>query len=119
MNIRKEYIEHFKKLNYKFHNKQLLTEFFYDQLSEIKIDFKKSILISIFPDSDNTYVGKVINQNGNIIDFDMDLDNKSYTEWKDSTEEFMNSYKKDKNSGQITEILVAWDYYKKHRAGNE
>lgn len=90
--IEKEIVE----LNSKFHAKQLLTDIFYKQLIQSGFLFKQCLLISIFPDSCNTYCGQIIRQDGHIFTFDVDLDSSEYSIWKDVTEEFIQTYDKNK-----------------------
>ena len=71
---------------------------FYRQISHKNINVASSILIDVMPDSCNTYVGRLIDQNGSIWSFDVDLDDCSFSEWDDITDELNQLLKKNKNS---------------------
>lgn len=82
------------KLNEKFHKKLLMDEAFYKQLIQGGFVYHQCLLVSIFPDSCNTYSGKIIRQDGNVFEFDIDLNSAEYTSFKDVTDIFQELYKK-------------------------
>ncbi len=67
------------ELNKKFHEKNIMNESFYNELNRFDINYKKSILIEMFPDGNNTYVGSLINQNRELIKFDLDLSDYKFS----------------------------------------
>lgn len=82
--IRDELID----LNDKFRSLELFPLEFYRQISHKNVDVASSVLVDVLPDSSNTYIGRLIDQEDNIWSFDIDLDNASYSEWDDITEGF-------------------------------
>jgi hypothetical protein len=101
--VKKEIVE----LNTKFHDKQLLSGGFYKQLMQSGFVCKQCLLISIFPDGTNTYCGQIIRQDGHVFDFDIDLDSSEYTSWKDITENFRETYGKNKiNRPWLKEVVA-------------
>lgn len=67
-------------LNKKFREKELLLEeSFYKQLEVYGCEIDKSFIIDVIPDSGNTYVGTIINQNMKILYFDIDTVSPEYT----------------------------------------
>jgi len=106
--IEKEIVE----LNSKFHAKQLLTNTFYKQLIQSGFLLKQCLLISIFPDGSNTYCGQIIRQDGHIFTFDVDLDSPEYSLWKDVTEEFLQTYDKNKTIKPWVKEVVTYRMFR-------
>lgn len=75
------------------------------------------MLISIFPDGSNTYCGKIIRQDGRVIEFDIDFDDSDYSIWTDITDTFHDAYEKHKNSKPWMKEVVAYDLF--HELGRE
>lgn len=86
------------KLNESFHDKSLLNESFYSQLVQKGFKYTKCVLVSIFPDSSNTYCGIIIKQDGSIFEFDLDLDSPKFSIWEDITNDFTSNYIKKKRN---------------------
>jgi hypothetical protein len=84
------------EINKKFHEKQLVDESFYQQLLQQGFVYRHSLLVSIFPDSSNTYFGKIIRQDGNVFEFDVDLDEAECSSWHEITADFREYYEKNK-----------------------
>ncbi|OHX38163.1 hypothetical protein BJL95_23435 [Methylomonas sp. LWB] len=98
-------------VNAKFHQKILLESEFYRQLMQAGCVFNQCILISIFPDGSNTYCGKVIRQDGRVIDFDIDFDAADYSIWTDTTDAFHEIYEKNKSSKPWMKEVIAYDLF--------
>ena|SRR5690554_3017424 len=90
--VKEELIE----LNEKFHKKLLVTEAFYRQLTQNGFVYRQCLLVSIFPDSSNTYCGKLIRQDGNVFEFDVDLDSAEDSSWEDVTDSFLDLCERNK-----------------------
>jgi len=95
-------------INNKFHAKQLLTDTFYKQLIEAGFLYKQCLVISIFPDGENTYCGHLIRQDERIFEFDVDLDSSEYSSWKDVTKDFFQIYEKNKKTKPWLKEVVAY-----------
>ena len=104
-------------INTKFHQKTLLESEFYRQLMQAGFVYSQCILISIFPDGGNTYCGKIIRQDGRVIEFDIDFDASGYSIWTDITDTFHEVYEKNKNSKPWMKEVVAYDLF--HESQNE
>jgi len=82
------------ELNYKYYEKELLTESFYSQLKSKGIFPENSMLIDLYPDSSNTYIVDIITKDMKIIKLDLDLDSPDHTICEDITKEYMKKAKK-------------------------
>lgn len=98
-------------VNTKFHQKTLLDSEFYRQLMQAGFIYSECILISIFPDGSNTYCGKIIRQDGRVIEFDIDIDASDYSRWADITDTFHGIYEKNKKSKPWMKEVVAYDLF--------
>jgi len=105
------------ELNEKFHSKELLSQDFYIQLDRKGIVLASSVLVYLIPDGDNTYLGKIIRQDGDIVAFDLDLDDEKYSEWKNVTEEFLNEFRVKSKNQPWLESIVAYEYFKSINTG--
>lgn len=103
--------EELLRLNKKFHRKTLLPKIFYKQLAENGFHYHKCLLILIFPDSNNTYSGKIIRQDGVVIEFDIDLDFHQNSTWKDITKEFQELYKKNRDIKPWVKEVVSYKLF--------
>ena len=101
------------KLNKKFHSKSLLTESFYVQLEQAGFMYKKCILINLFPDSSNTYCGKIIRQDGQVFEFDIDLDSHEYFSLKSGKESFNKINTNGINNELRLEQIAALNLFRK------
>lgn len=89
-------------LNKMFHEFEIAPEEFYLQIKARGFDTGLSILISICPDGDNTYIGSLINQLGEMFSFDIDCDDEKYSRW-----DFMGSVASYKS--KFHRKLKPWD----------
>ncbi|WP_427501415.1 hypothetical protein ACQE3E_07095 [Methylomonas sp. MED-D] len=55
------------------------------------------------------YCGKVIRQDGRVIDFDIDFDAADYSIWTDTTDAFHEIYEKNKSSKPWMKEVIAYD----------
>ena len=110
--IREELIE----LNDKFHNKSLVTESFYKQLVQAGFAYRQCVLISIFPDSANTYCGQIVRQDGCVFEFDVDLDCSEYSDWKDITDNFRKVYEQGNDKKPWSKEVVALQLFSELKA---
>lgn len=78
-----------RDLNSSFRAGKLLPQGFEKQLHAAGIDQSRSVLVEVFPDGCNTYVGVLITQNKVVFEFDIDLDDASSSIWVDITDGFM------------------------------
>ena len=99
------------ELNNKFHDKSLLTDSFYKQLMQAGFAYSQCILVSIFPDSSNTYCGQIIRQDGNVVEFDIDLDSAEYSSWKDITDDFRKTCEKNSRAKPWLKEVVAFNLF--------
>lgn len=105
--VKEELIE----LNEKFHKKLLVNEVFYKQLMKNGFSYHQCLLVSIFPDSSNTYCGKLIRQDGCVFEFDIDLDTAAYSSWEDVTGSFRELCEKNKVEKPWLKEVVAYDLF--------
>jgi len=103
--------EELVELNDKFHKKALLNESFYKQLMQNGFAYHQCLLVHIFPDSSNTYCGKIIRQDGHVIEFDVDLDFGGYSAWEDVTDDFQEVWKKNKITQPWLKEVVAYNLF--------
>lgn len=82
-----------RELNRRYHAGNLLPSEFEKQMRSAGVDQLKSLLVEVFPDGCNTYVGVLISQNKVVFEFDVDLDDVNASEWVDITDEFMKKIK--------------------------
>ncbi|MCY0964083.1 hypothetical protein [Parathalassolituus penaei] len=68
-----------KELNCRFHNLEFSPDGIYRELEKLGVDIQGSILIEIFPDSGDTYVGKMIDQDGKLLAFDIDCSDPKFS----------------------------------------
>lgn len=101
------------ELNRKFNERLLLTDEFYKQLMQAGFAYNQCILVSIFPDGSNTYCGKIIKQDGGVIDFDIDLDDLKFSSFENITKSFMQLYEKNHNVKPWLKEVVAYDLFLK------
>jgi hypothetical protein len=109
--VKEELIE----LNDKFHKKLLVTDAFYKQLMQSGFDYRHCLLVSIFPDSSNTYCGKLIRQDGNVFEFDIDLDSAEYSSWEDVTYSFQEFCERNKAAKPWLKEVVASNLFNELR----
>ena len=69
-------------LNEKFKNKKLGRSALYEQLENFGVKLDEAIIISFFPDDYNVFCGRLINQDGAVCHFDINLDNSDYSEFE-------------------------------------
>ncbi|MDU0353582.1 hypothetical protein RS130_06240 [Paraglaciecola aquimarina] len=101
------------ELNRKFHDKVLLSDEFYKQLMQAGFAYRQCLLVSVFPDSANTYCGQLIKQNGDVVEFDIDLDNSKYSSWENITVSFRELYEKNRSTKPWLREVVAYDLFSK------
>ena len=101
------------ELNRKFNERLLLTDEFYKQLMQAGFAYNQCVLVSIFPDSSNTYCGKIIKQDGDVIDFYIDLDDLESSSFENITTSFMQLYEKNHNAKPWLKEVVAYDFFLK------
>lgn len=104
------------ELNSKFHNQTILTDEFYRQLVQAGFLYRQSILISIVPDGSNTFFGQLIQQDGDVVEFDVDLDCEDYSSWKDVTDSFRQVIEKHRRNKSWSREAVAYSLFEKLRA---
>lgn len=76
------------ELNRRFRARALVGEAFYVQMMARGFLYAQSVLVSIVPDGSNTYLGKIIRQDGRVFEFDVDLDDPELSSWTDVSESF-------------------------------
>ncbi|WP_425628497.1 hypothetical protein [Vibrio neptunius] len=101
------------ELNRKFYDKLLLSDEFYNQLMHSGFAYRQCFLVSIFPDSANTYYGQLIKQDGDVVEFDIDLDNAKYSSWENITVSFRELYEKNRSTKPWLREVVAYDLFSK------
>jgi hypothetical protein len=111
--------EELVELNEKFYRKLLVNEEFYKQLMQNGFAYHQCLLISIFPDGSNTYCGKIIRQDGNVIEFDIDLDSAEYSSWEDVTDSFREAFDKNKVTQPWSKEVVAYELFNELRHASE
>ncbi|MDH5354747.1 MAG: hypothetical protein OEY09_09930 [Gammaproteobacteria bacterium] len=107
VSVKHELIE----LNNKFRDKVLLTDAFYKQLMHAGFAYNQCILVSIFPDGSSTYCGQIIRQDGNVVEFDIDLDFAEYSSWKDITDAFRITVETNIRSKPWLKEVVAFNLF--------
>ncbi|WP_462180461.1 hypothetical protein [Pseudoalteromonas gelatinilytica] len=85
-------------LNEKFWNHQLINGDFYEQLKQFDFDVCNCVLVKVFPDSANTYCGVLVSQDGNVYEFDLDLEDSNYSSITNISDFFMAEYKNEKKN---------------------
>jgi hypothetical protein len=75
-------------LNRRFRARELIGEAFYVQMLARGFAYPRCVLVSLVPDGSNTFVGKLIRQDGKVFDFDVDLDDPALSSWTDVSESF-------------------------------
>lgn len=100
------------ELNKEFHGKSIISNEFYQQLEDNDFTVSQCILIGFFPDSGDTYCGKIIKQDGRIFEFDVSLGSPDYSIWDDITVEFCDWYKRNYKSKPWEEEIVAYEMFK-------
>lgn len=68
-----------KEINCRFHNLEFSPDGIYRELEKLGIDIQGSILVEFYPDSGDTYVGKIINQEGKLLAFDIDCTDSKFS----------------------------------------
>lgn len=111
--------EELVELNNKFHRKTLLNDVFYKQLMQAGFAYRKCLLISIFPDGANTFCGKMIRQDGRVVEFDIDLDADKFSSWEDVTDSFNEMYAKNNRIKPWLKEIVAYDLFREILNNNE
>lgn len=101
------------ELNREFHYGILLSDELYKQLMQSGFAYRQCLLASIFPDSANTYCGKLIKQDGNVVEFDIDLDDPKYSSWENITVSFRELYEKSRSTKPWLREIVACDLFSK------
>lgn len=99
------------ELNNSFHQKRLIGDAFYVQLIQEGFIYLQCVLISIFPDSSNTYCGQIIRQDGNVIKFDIDLDSQARSSWEDITNEFKKLFEDHKITKPWSKEVIAYNLF--------
>lgn len=99
------------QLNEKFHKKLLVTEVFYKQLMQNGFAYRQCLLVSIFPDSSNTYTGALIRQDGNVFEFDIDLDSAEASSWENVTDSFLEQCERNKVVKPWLKEVVAYSLF--------
>ena len=67
--------------------------------------------MSIFPDGSNTYCGQIIHQNGEVFEFDIDLDSNQYSSVKDITKYFKDVVSKKSVGEPWAKEVVAYKLF--------
>lgn len=75
-----------------------------------------SILISLVPDGGNTYFGRIIRQDGQVFDFDLDLDTPRMSSWRDVTNEFRQICGRNRTTKPWSEEVVASELFRELQA---
>jgi len=99
------------ELNNKFHDKTLLADAFYKQIMQAGFAYSQCILVSIFPDGSSTYCGQIIRQDGNVLEFDIDLDSSEYSSWKDITDDFRRIVESKSRTKPWLKEVVAYNLF--------
>lgn len=82
------------------------------QFNVLGIQLNKSVVYELIPEGNNSYTGKVIRQDGQVFQFDLDLDDKEYTVLDKITDEFNRQYKMLKNSKPWAKEVVSLTLFK-------
>ena len=104
------------ELNKSFHERKTLPDSFYKQLMEAGFRYRQCLLVSIFPDSGNTHCGKIIRQDGTVIEFDIDLDAAEFSLWEDVTDDFRQICEKNKHTRPWLKEVVAYNIFLRSEA---
>lgn len=102
-------------LNDRFRNRELLPGEFYEQFETKGFNLPGCVLVSIFPDGDDTYCGRVIRQDGDVFKFDVDLAASCYSSWTNITVEFKTLYEKRRLTKPWSSDVVAFDIFKERQ----
>jgi len=111
--VRSEIVE----LNQRFHDKELLSDSFYEQLLKLGFVYCQCVLVNIFPDSGNTYCGIIIKQDGSVLEFDVDLDTPGCSRFSDITDSFQKMRTERSKTKSWKKVLIAFDFFQKTQAG--
>jgi hypothetical protein len=111
--------QEFAEFNRRFKSGLILDERLYIALEVEGIDFHKSTLVDLFPDSGDTYVGTIILESGKIMKFDISLGNPSENKWNDISIEYQHKYKVSKKHHPFERHVVAYEYFIQNRVGKE
>jgi hypothetical protein len=100
----------FAELNGRFRAGELIGEAFYVEMIARGFNHAQCVLVSVVPDGANTYVGRIIRQDGRVFDFDVDLDDPALSSWTDVSE----SFERDLSAGRFKpwspELLAHAEY---------
>ena len=99
--LKKDTKKTIRSLNIDFHEKRAISIFdfrhedrdlmnteFYRIMEKKEINYRKSILLEIFPDSGDTFAGELISQYGKVLKFDLDVFDENYFEVHDITDQY-------------------------------
>ncbi|WP_444944358.1 hypothetical protein ACJJIK_04570 [Microbulbifer sp. ZKSA006] len=70
-----------RELNVRYQGRAVAPVGFYNELERFGVILDRSVLISIIPDSGSTFIGSLINQNGNVCSFDIDYEFTQYSKF--------------------------------------
>jgi hypothetical protein len=107
---RRELVE----LNNRFRDRKLASPSFYSQLMQAGFAYAACVLVSLVPDGANTFIGKVIRQDGRVFEFDVDLDSPQFTTWRDVTDEFREGLKTGRIKPWSAEKMAFDEYLRTH-----
>lgn len=98
-------------LNEKLQKKSLATESFYTWLNKNGFAWRHCILISMFPDGGGTYYGMIVRQDGEVFEFDIDLDFLESSSLVNITNSFHELLNKNKITRPWLKEVIAYDLF--------
>jgi hypothetical protein len=78
--------------------------------------YERCVLVSLLPEGERTFTGKVIRQDGRMYDFDVVLDLPKESTWQDVTDKFEERWKRGMMKPWSAELL-AYEEYLRIRSG--
>jgi hypothetical protein len=99
------------ELNEKFSQRKLFGESFNETFERNGVDCKRSVLVKVIPEGSGTYTGRVIQQEGKVLKFDIDLEAADLSEWEDVTKESIADYERMLKARPWDEIVVAYQLF--------
>lgn len=99
------------ELNDKFQKRELGNGDFYKFFSDNGFIVSRCTLVSLFPDGNGTYCGKVIRQDGRVFNFDMDINSGDDSFMEDITDDFLVIYRENRESKPWLIEVVSYDLF--------
>lgn len=104
-------IEGNELLNQQFQSKELVGQAFYKQLKNAGFAYQFCVLVSWYMTGASEFFGKIIRQDGEIFEFDVDLDYPQYSTWANITTNFLTVYERSKRHKPWKDEVVAYGYF--------